>query len=211
VKAFALLLFATYQVVAQGGGVYRVGGGVAAPSLVRKVEPNYSEEARRARYNGTVLLYVEIDPSGQATNIKVQRSLGLGLDEKAVEAVRQWVFKPGTKEGTPVTVAATIEVNFRLLSHWQIARQEFPADNGVVKPQLGAHALPPECRAPVNLTAALDIDSSGTVASARVLRTTDATQDSGVLDAIRLWRFTPARWQGTAQPAPGEIDLSCAP
>src|SRR3954463_7203340 len=98
-----------------GGGVYRVGGGVTAPALLFKKEPEYSEEARKAKYQGTVLLYIEVDPNGKATNIKVQRSLGLGLDEKAIEAVKQWKFKPGYKDGKPVTVAATIEVNFRLL------------------------------------------------------------------------------------------------
>jgi len=98
-----------------GGGVFRVGGGVTAPVLLHKVEPEYSEEARKAKYQGTVLLYIEVSPDGRATNIKVQRSLGLGLDEKAIEAVKQWKFKPGYKNGQPVTVAATIEVNFRLL------------------------------------------------------------------------------------------------
>ena len=95
-------------------GVYRVGGGVSAPALIHKTEPEYTEEARAAKYQGTVLLYVEIDPNGNATNVKVQRSLGLGLDEKAVEAVKQWKFKAGYKDGKPVTVQATIEVNFRL-------------------------------------------------------------------------------------------------
>jgi TonB family protein len=98
-----------------GGGVFRVGGGVTAPSLLHKIEPEYSEEARKAKYQGTVLLYIEVDGNGKATNIKVARSLGLGLDEKAIEAVKQWKFKPGYKDGKPVTVAATIEVNFRLL------------------------------------------------------------------------------------------------
>lgn len=98
-----------------GGGIYRVGGGVSAPVLLSKKEPEYSEEARKAKYSGTVLLYVEIDQSGRATNIRVQRSLGLGLDEKAIEAVRQWKFRPGYKDGRPVVVAATVEVNFRLL------------------------------------------------------------------------------------------------
>lgn len=97
-----------------GAGVYRVGGGVSAPVVISKKDPDYSEEARAAKYQGTVLLSVEIDPNGDATNIKVQRSLGLGLDEKAIEAVKQWKFKPGQKDGNPVTVAATIEVNFRL-------------------------------------------------------------------------------------------------
>src|SRR5439155_17068518 len=98
-----------------GGGVFRMGGGVTAPSLLSKVEPEYSEEARKAKYQGTVLLYVEVDATGRATNIRVARSLGLGLDEKAAEAVKQWKFTPGKKDGKAVTVAATIEVNFRLL------------------------------------------------------------------------------------------------
>ncbi len=97
-----------------GPGVYRVGGGVSAPVVISKKDPEFSEEARSAKFQGTVVLAVEIDPSGNATNIKVVRSLGLGLDEKAIEAVKQWKFKPGQKDGQPVTVAATIEVNFRL-------------------------------------------------------------------------------------------------
>ncbi|MGO9230652.1 MAG: energy transducer TonB [Bryobacteraceae bacterium] len=98
-----------------GGGVYRVGNGTSAPVLLYKKEPEYSEEARKAKYQGTVVLAVEVDPSGRAINPRVVRSLGLGLDEKAMEAVRQWKFKPGYHNGKPVTVAATIEVNFRLL------------------------------------------------------------------------------------------------
>jgi TonB family protein len=98
-----------------GGGVFRAGGGVSAPALVYKLEPEYSEEARKAKYQGTVVLYVEVDANGRARNIRVLRSLGLGLDEKAIEAVNKWKFRPGMKDGRPVTVAATIEVNFRLL------------------------------------------------------------------------------------------------
>ena len=98
-----------------GGGALKVGGGVTAPQLLHKVEPEYSEEARKAKYQGTVILYIEVDPTGKATNIHVQRSLGLGLDEKAIEAVKKWTFTPGKQNGKPVTVQATVEVNFRLL------------------------------------------------------------------------------------------------
>jgi TonB family protein len=98
-----------------GGGVFRVGGGVTPPTLLQKVEPEYSEEARKAKHAGTVVLYIEVTPDGRASNIRVQHSLGLGLDEKAIEAVKKWKFSPGKKDGKPVTVAATIEVNFRLL------------------------------------------------------------------------------------------------
>lgn len=96
-------------------GVYRVGGGVSAPTLLSKIEPEYSVEARAAKYQGTVTLYVEVGADGAPHNIQVTRGLGLGLDERAVEAVSQWKFQPGMKDGRPVTVAATIQVNFRLL------------------------------------------------------------------------------------------------
>ena len=95
--------------------VYQVGRGVSAPVLISKVDPEYTEEARAAKYNGDVVLYVEIGTDGMAYNLKVIRSLGLGLDEKAIEAVKKWKFKPGMLNGQPVRVAATIQVNFRLL------------------------------------------------------------------------------------------------
>jgi len=98
-----------------GGGVFRVGGGVSAPQVLYKVDPEYSEEARKAKYSGTVVLQLIVDASGRARDIKVVRSLGLGLDEKAIEAVNKWKFRPGVKNGQPVAVQATIEVNFRLL------------------------------------------------------------------------------------------------
>jgi len=96
-------------------GVYRIGGGVSAPVPTLRVDPEYSEEARVAKWQGTVLLQVVIDQSGVPQDIRVVRSLGLGLDQKAVEAVQKWRFKPGLKDGQPVPVAANIEVNFRLL------------------------------------------------------------------------------------------------
>jgi TonB family protein len=98
-----------------GGGVYRIGGGVTAPTLIHKVEPEYSEEARKAKFQGTVVLYVVVDEKGMPRDIKVVRPLGLGLDEKAVEAVEKWRFRPGYLNGKAVAVAATVEVNFRLL------------------------------------------------------------------------------------------------
>jgi len=98
-----------------GGGAYRIGGGVSAPTLLYKVEPEYSEEARKAKFQGTVLIFIVVDERGNPRDLKVVRPLGLGLDQKAVEAVMQWKFNPGKKDGKPVAVQATIEVNFRLL------------------------------------------------------------------------------------------------
>jgi protein TonB len=98
-----------------GGGAYRIGGGVSPPSIIYKVEPEYSEEARKAKFQGTVLLFVIVDEKGNPRDIKIIRPLGLGLDQKAVEAVEKWKFSPGKKDGKPVPVQAQIEVNFRLL------------------------------------------------------------------------------------------------
>ena len=98
-----------------GGGAYRIGGGVSAPTVIYQVEPEYSEEARKAKYAGKVMLSIVVDEEGLPQNIRVVRKLGLGLDEKAIEAVQKWRFNPGMKDGKPVPVQATIEVTFRLL------------------------------------------------------------------------------------------------
>jgi len=98
-----------------GGGAFHVGGGVSQPAVLYKVDPEYSEEARKAKYSGTVLLQLVVDVDGKAKNIKVVKGVGLGLDEKAIEAVQKWKFSPGKKNGQPVPVFATVEVNFRLL------------------------------------------------------------------------------------------------
>jgi len=95
--------------------VAKVGAGVAAPVLLSKTEPEYSEDARAAQIQGAVALNVVIGADGRVHQATVARSLGFGLDEKAIEAIARWKFNPGKKDGEPVAVQATIEVNFRLL------------------------------------------------------------------------------------------------
>jgi TonB family protein len=97
------------------GSVTSVGAGVSPPAVIFKPEPDYSEEARRAKWSGSVALSIVVDSEGRARNIRVVKNLGLGLDEEAIIAVNQWRFKPGIKDGQPVNVRATIEVSFRLL------------------------------------------------------------------------------------------------
>jgi TonB family protein len=94
---------------------YRIGGDVQAPAVLSKVEPKYTDDARAALLWGTVAVHLVIGADGRAQDMSVARSLGLGLDENAMEAIRQWQFKPGTRNGQPVPVMATIEVNYRLL------------------------------------------------------------------------------------------------
>ena len=97
-----------------GGGPYVVGHGVSAPRLIYDPEPEYSDEARKQRYQGVVLLRVVVGNDGLPRDVRVAQSLGLGLDEKALEAVRQWRFEPGRLEGRAVDVVVNIQVNFRL-------------------------------------------------------------------------------------------------
>jgi len=98
-----------------GGGVFRPGiGGVSAPQLISKIEPEYSPEARQAKHQGTVILSLIVGADGMTHGIRVSRSLGMGLDEKAIEAVHQWRFEPAKKDGRPVPVAVDVEVSFRL-------------------------------------------------------------------------------------------------
>lgn len=97
-----------------GDGPYNIGGGVSAPHPIYDPEPEYSEEARVAKFQGNVVLWVVIGPAGIPRDVRVQRSLGMGLDEKAVAAVKNWRFQPAMKDGHPVSVRVSIEVNFRL-------------------------------------------------------------------------------------------------
>jgi periplasmic protein TonB len=100
-----------------GGGIGGIGlgGSLIAPRVLYKVEPEFSDEARKAKYQGTVLLTIEVGEDGQPHKLHVLSGLGMGLDEKAIEAVSRWKFKPALRNGRPVRAAATIEVNFRLL------------------------------------------------------------------------------------------------
>jgi protein TonB len=97
-----------------GGGIFNVGGGVTMPVVVKEVQPQYSEEARKARFEGTVLLEAIVRKDGTVEIVRVVRGLGFGLDQNAIEALRQWEFRPALRNGEPVDVSLNVEVNFNL-------------------------------------------------------------------------------------------------
>ena len=98
-----------------GGGVYQVGGRIAAPTPIYDPDPEFSDEARRAKYQGVCVVSLIVDAQGNPQNVRVVRTLGMGLDEKAIETVQKWKFKPALKDGkTPVPVMITVEVDFHL-------------------------------------------------------------------------------------------------
>ena len=98
-----------------GGGVFKIGGGVTKPEVISAPDPGFTEEARQARVAGKVVVYLQVNAQGQPMHVKVIHGLGMGLDEKAVEAVRQYRFKPAMKDGQPVTVEMNVDVNFQIL------------------------------------------------------------------------------------------------
>ncbi|HXR76615.1 MAG TPA: TonB family protein [Bryobacteraceae bacterium] len=109
---------------AKDEGVLRIDPGITPPKIKIKRAPNYSREAEKARIQGTCILDIVIDEQGMPTNISVLSPIGFGLDEKAVEAVSTWRFKPATKDDKPVKVEATVEVNFRFLGAYFDAKTE---------------------------------------------------------------------------------------
>jgi periplasmic protein TonB len=98
-----------------GGGLHHVGGGISAPQVLFQPEPEFSEEARRAKVSGNVEVYLWVDEHGNPSHVRVVRGIGMGLDEKAVEAVRQYRFKPAMENGKPVTVEMYVDVVFQIL------------------------------------------------------------------------------------------------
>ena len=97
-----------------GGGVMHVGGSVRAPVVIYQVDPEFSEEARKAKFSGNVEVYLWVDENGNPSHIRVARGVGMGLDEKAKEAVAQYKFKPAMQNGKPVKVDLYIDVNFQI-------------------------------------------------------------------------------------------------
>jgi TonB family protein len=99
---------------AQAPTVYRPNM-ATPPRIQSRVEPEYSEQARKGKLQGSIQLSLVVDPTGTPTQIAVLRPLGMGLDEKAIEAVSQWKFTPGQKNGTPVPVSTQVEITFHML------------------------------------------------------------------------------------------------
>jgi TonB family protein len=97
-----------------GGGPYRAGSGITAPAIVREVKPDYTEEGRRRGVEGDVVLEIVVRADGAVGDVKLLRGLGSGLDQRAIESVRQWRFSPARRFGTPVDVLVEVAVEFKL-------------------------------------------------------------------------------------------------
>jgi len=199
-------------------GVYRAGNGVTQPSVIRKTEVDFSEEARIAKMSGTVLMSVIVGDDGKVRDVRVDRSLGLGLDERAIEAVRTWQFKPGIKDGMPVAVAVNVEVNFRLQggSRWFLSRAVFNSPEGTTRPFLLQAPYPPDMNTPADINngpngsvaISLDVEPDGIPANLHIEKSSNTALESEVIRIVRGWQFRPGMKDG--QPVPVRCTLEFA-
>jgi TonB family protein len=175
--------------------VFHLGPDIAAPFLAAKAKPEYTDEARLAKLEGSVLLSLVVDADGQPRDIQVVRPLGLGLDESAVENARAWLFKPGTKKGTPVAVLVNEEVFFRpqrTLWDWHVVRAVFQPPALATRPVLIQVKFPEKVDVEENasVTIAFDVGPNGVPAALRVVKSSQARWESELLAVVREgWRF----------------------
>ncbi len=197
------------------GDVLRIGGGVTQPRILQKIEPTYAEEARRAKLQGTVELKVVVGADGKTRDIQAAKSLGLGLDEKAIDAVTASVFQPATKTGQPVNVYASINVTFHLLDKasnppgWHVGRATFQTPEGASRPVVEKIHAPQIAREVADATATvrLEVNEKGTATNFKVEKASDEGWARDVTEALREWKFTPARKNGAPLPVPCTMDF----
>jgi TonB family protein len=199
-RTFTLIAILTFRLAAQ-----EIAHDTAL-LIQSKVEPEYSEEARQARLEGTSTVSLIVGADGIPRNLKTLRSLGLGLDENAIAAVGKWRFQAATKNGDPVDTKTQVEVNFRLLDDlqvpWHLSRAGFLFPRGVRRPVIGQVTAPHTAADASNATATvtLDISEKGEPFNVRIDKSSDQSSDDdwsrSVADAVRQWKFTPASLNG---------------
>lgn len=181
-------------------------GAIIAPRLLQRISPAYTEEARKAHLEGTVRLRIVIGVDGIANDLQVEQPLGLGLEEQAVLAVRQWRYAPAQKAGVPVAANTHVDVIFQLRapgqspSLWHVARVEFRAPQYAMRPIFNGGAEPRVARdeSPATATLAFDIDERGIPVHTRVEKASSEEWGKNALDAVTRWRFTPAMQEDRA-------------
>ena len=210
-----------------------IGPGIQAPTPTRSVNAKYTREAIQAKVEGLVELTMVVLPNGNVSDVKVTKSLDskYGLDQQAIDAAKQWLFRPGTKDRRAVPMFVTILMEFRLSDRGSpttpsqtpssaTARDDFYKDTypsvypkleqpvllRSSQPKYTSDAMRAKLQGMVEVEAVVDVD--GTVSRARVTKSLDAQLglDQNALDAVKSWVFTPGRLNG--QPVPVVVKLT---
>ena len=190
-----------------------------AATVIRRVEPEYSSEARAAKLDGTLTVYVDIETSGRPSNVQVIQGLGMGLDEKAIEAVKQWEFQPAMLAGMPVKSAQGVELSFRVgaeneprVRHtsYTVNRKE-RRDTVLTKPVLSKYRRPDtSVCADLNgspIAVSFQIDEKGVPNAIQI----DSPNAKLFSDAIQEWRFESARSNGNTTTSTATFTFQCSP
>lgn len=182
-------------------GVYRPGRGVIPPSIAERREPKFTEEALIAKLEGSVLVSVIVDENGSVRDMRVRRSLGLGLDEQALGTIQAWRFQPGTKDGQPVAVAVNVEVFFKVLRdprEWRLQGVDFATPHGATRPRVAKapYPAPSGVEETASVVVSFDVSEKGLPESIAVKEASDAKWTGDVIKLVREWRFHPGTKDG---------------
>ncbi len=182
------------------------------PKLVSKIEPEYTEEARRAGVSAVIFCSLIVNADGVPQDIRVLRGAGFGLDENAIRAVSAWRFEPATKQGAPVACTAHVEVNFRLLvsNHdHQFASLNFTLPAGCSRPELSRGKVPdnPKGASDAKLRVALTVDPDGKLKDVSILESTPTEWAEAAMREMKNWRFRPASINGRPAEVKGILEL----
>lgn len=159
-------------------------------------------------------MFAVVDPSGAPRDLKILRPLGLGLDEKAMEAVAQWTFQPGMKDGAAVAVQATIEINFRINDKpgkpdWHMNGISFRPPKGAARPHVVSTKFPGSSEGEGSfVTVSFDVDEHGKPVNLHADKSSDAKWEGKVLGAVKDWRFDPGMKDGAPVVVPCTVNVT---
>jgi TonB family protein len=207
-------------------GMYRTGNGVLGPEPIQRTAPEYSEEAHVAGLEGTVYVSGAITEDGSPRDMRVTGSLGLGLDEKAIEAVEHWKFSPGTRAGKPVPVFESIAVDFLLpekMSRWHLMGVQFQTPEGASRPVFSEAYYPPGAgisalaidegwtiaavRRLATVTLSFDVDEHGSPVNFRVINASRPIWGEEAVSLVGGWRFKPGMKDDVPVSVPCVVNL----
>ncbi|HWE53274.1 MAG TPA: TonB family protein [Bryobacteraceae bacterium] len=211
-------------------GAYRVADGISAPQIIVQSAPDYSNQALQAGLEGDAFVAAVIGEDGSVSNLRIARSLGFGLDEKAMEAVSKWKFKPGEYKGIPVSTFISFAVDFRIPhdpARWHLLGIRLKSDQADAPPVLKTTVFPhgagisndamDEGQMVVAtgrlaiVTLFFDVDRSGVPTDFHAETVTDPLWGKEAIAVVRAWRFKPALKDGKPVPGSGQIDLVWGP
>jgi TonB family protein len=201
--------------LAQDPQIYKPGGDVTAPKLVRDVKPTYPPDAMQAGVTGAVKLECVVQPDGTVADIKVVQPLHPSIDEEAMKVLKQWSFTPGMKDGSPVPVRVDIEMTFSLRAGPKLdSAGVFKPGPDITLPKKleGANPsyTPNAQEARIEGTVVLEcvVLDNGKVGDIRVSKSLDGDLDAQAIQALRNWRFTPGQRDGRAVPVQVSVEMS---